>query len=126
MSPAQLKLVIIEDSVELCSIWQILFQSAGYDPIFCYSGEALIKLLDKGFVPDLVLTDYYLPDATGLDLIQELKTRNIDSPCIMVTGNRDSDFCDNIRRQTDVVKLLHKPVKFESLKMEVEQFVAQI
>ena len=84
-----------------------------------------MKLLDTGFIPDLILTDYYLPDATGMDLIQELKRRNIKSPCIMVTGNRDSDFCDNIRGQTDVMKLLHKPVKFESLKKEVERFVAQ-
>lgn len=125
MSPSQLKLVIVEDSIDLSAIWKILFQTAGYDPVICHTGKSMMDLLDTGFVPDLVLTDYYLPDITGMDLIQEIKNRNLNSPCIMVTGNRDSDFCANILGQSDVMKLLHKPVKFESLKNEVDQFILQ-
>ena len=124
MAPADLKFIIVEDSVELCTIWKHLFNAVGYEPVVCHNREEVIRQLDQGFKPDLVMTDYFLPDTTGIDLISEIKQRDLDSHFIMVTGNRDSEFCDTIRRRDSTVTLLHKPVKFAELKVQVDRIIS--
>jgi response regulator of citrate/malate metabolism len=121
MAAEDLKFMIVEDSVELCTIWKHLFNLVGYHPVICHTGEEATKCLNEGFEPELVMTDYFLPDITGIDLIQEIKNRNISPRFIMVTGNRDDDFCETILRRDSSVTILHKPVKFAELKEEVNR-----
>ncbi len=52
-------------------------------------GEALDQLA-AGDV-DVVLSDFRLPDATGLDLVQAVKARGWMLPVVLVTGSGDAD-----------------------------------
>jgi len=52
-------------------------------------GEALDQL-DAGNV-DVVLSDYRLPDATGLDLLEAVRGRELMVPVILVTGSGDAE-----------------------------------
>lgn len=38
---------------------------------------------------DLVLVDYFLPDGTGMDLIQKMEAEGIETPLIVITGKGD-------------------------------------
>lgn len=49
--------------------------------------EAAEKIATSRF--DLILTDYRLPDQTGLDLLTEIKNRNLNIPTLLMTAMGD-------------------------------------
>src|SRR5438445_3624823 len=40
---------------------------------------------------DVMLADYRLPDGTGLDLLDAVKSRGLEVPVVLVTGSGDAD-----------------------------------
>ncbi|HWZ60897.1 MAG TPA: ATP-binding protein [Gemmatimonadaceae bacterium] len=47
---------------------------------------------------DCVLLDYQLPDASGLDLLRDVRRRRIDVPVIMLTGQNDPETAVELMR----------------------------
>lgn len=50
------------------------------------SGHEALKLVDAGVKPDVVITDYKMPEMSGLELAEKLVQRSLDAPLIFVTG----------------------------------------
>jgi len=67
----------------------------------------------------LVLTDYQLPDLTGLELIKIIKNLGSDSLFIMMTGHSDINIAINALRE-DVFDFILKPVNPEKLQNILE------
>ncbi|MBI3457965.1 MAG: response regulator [Candidatus Rokubacteria bacterium] len=55
--------------------------------------ETVQEALDRLTVGDvdLVLSDYRLPDGTGLDLLETIKAREFEVPVVLVTGSGDAE-----------------------------------
>jgi two-component system response regulator DegU len=56
------------------------------------SGMEALDLLKKGLQPDILLTDFNMPQMTGLQLIQEIDDENL--PAIVLTMHTNSVFLD--------------------------------
>lgn len=108
-----LRLLVVEDSEDLVSVWKILFREAGYHARFCMNGKSAISLVDQGYVPDILITDYYLPDLTGQQVIEQVRARNSAVRFLMITGNSDVGFVRALKEQG--IEVLCKPVKFAQL-----------
>ena len=116
-------ILIIEDSKDLLDVWQALFKmTTSYEVVGCQSVAKARTVVASGFQPKVVLTDYYLGDGNGLDLIDEFKAVLPDAKFVMVTGKdlsslkrpdlSDSDFC-----------ILQKPVNFTKLCERVSAYL---
>lgn len=81
----KLKILVIEDDDDQRSlIRETLEDTFGDESVACVG--TLAAALEKDLVAfDLILADYNLPDATGLELLKQIKER-CDTPVIMVTG----------------------------------------
>ena len=63
----------------------LMLQQEGYDVTTVEDGlAALIQLEKKQF--DIVLTDIRMPRMTGMELLKQIKERNIKSEVILITG----------------------------------------
>jgi response regulator of citrate/malate metabolism len=72
--------------------------------------------------PDLVLLDIYLPDMTGLEVLQRLRASpTTDVDVIVVSAARD---VESIKRALHggVVRYLIKPFRYEDLRDRLEQY----
>ena len=99
-----LKLLIIEDDPDQRElIRQTLEQRFGPDTVTGAGSVADALRQDLGAF-DLILTDYNLPDGTGMELLEQIKGR-CDTPVILVTGENVSRIAaEAIRRgATDYV-----------------------
>jgi DNA-binding response OmpR family regulator len=79
-------IVIVEDEVELAALLAAHLEKAGMHTQICNRAEHALKFLKKNFA-NLVLLDINLPDRTGFQLVEELKSEDVSVPIIFVTGN---------------------------------------
>lgn len=81
------KILILEDRATDAELVRRELRAAGLDfESICVSDrEAFITALDE-FDPDLILSDFSLPQFTGLEALGILRQREIDKPFILVTG----------------------------------------
>src|SRR3989338_5345828 len=80
--------------------------------------EALEKLSATHF--DLVLTDYRLPDQTGLDLLTEVKTRNYNFPVLLMTAAGDEHLAVNALKSGFVDYIVKSETSFRDLPHIIE------
>ncbi|MFJ8149167.1 response regulator [Streptomyces sp. NPDC096048] len=70
---------------------------------------------------DLILLDHYLPDRTGLDVVQEMRRRGHQTDVIMVTAARDVSTVQAAMRQ-GALQYLVKPFAFAGLRAKLEAY----
>ncbi|WP_151477570.1 response regulator [Streptomyces albicerus] len=70
---------------------------------------------------DLVLLDHYLPDETGLAVVQEMRRRGHQTDVIMVTAARDISTVQAAMRQ-GALQYLVKPFAFAGLRAKLEAY----
>ncbi|MCX4996384.1 response regulator [Streptomyces longwoodensis] len=70
---------------------------------------------------DLVLLDHYLPDETGLEVVQEMRRRGHQTDVIMVTAARDVSTVQAAMRQ-GALQYLVKPFAFAGLRAKLEAY----
>ena len=96
-----------------------------HDVVSCGSVSEAADLIRTGDI-DCVVTEYSLPDGSGLDLTQLIREQSPDTPCVLFT-DVSPDRIDSGRYQDVVVEYLPKdmPEARESLGRLVENVVAQ-
>ena len=73
-----------------------------------------LALLDY-YIPDLIITDYSMPMMTGIDLIQRIRQRNINTHIILISASSESGICVDME-QLRIDLYLTKPVPLTSLR----------
>lgn len=84
-------ILIVEDEVDLVPALEYAFQREGFETVAVSTGRQALALADGGGV-DLVLLDFMLPDLTGPEICQRLRSgeRTRQLPVIMVTARAEA------------------------------------
>lgn len=117
----KLRVLLVEDNPDDLEI--ILKYFENYEDMFetdyVSSGKDGLEKISNRYY-DLILLDFHLPDINGLEILQEIKKREIDTPVIMLTGADDRETAveamkkgasDYIVKSLDSYKSLPKTVK---------------
>ncbi|HSG60445.1 MAG TPA: diguanylate cyclase [Pseudomonadales bacterium] len=85
------KILVIDDDPTSLHLIADILEPQGYDLAFGTRGEDAIDRCEKDV--DLILLDYHLPDANGIDICQKLKQHPDfgDIPVIFITANQDHE-----------------------------------
>lgn len=105
--------LLVDDEPELLSVLAEQLSSRSFDVVTCAGGREALTTVDSREV-DLVITDYRMPEMSGLALSAELRRRKPWLPVIILTGND---------HEPDLLKalpeggfdFLEKPFRFEVL-----------
>ena len=82
---------------------QLVLQDAWYDVIVCSDGnDALEHLLSRPI--DLVIADIFLPNKSGLELLEELQSWRRSVPVIAVSAIRSLQLGANSKNQIDFLR----------------------
>lgn len=87
------KILIAEDDLELCELFQHVLEKNGYEAVGVANGkEALDQVTNGGF--DLILSDIMMPVMDGYELVRSLRQQCISIPVMMITAK---DAFDDMR-----------------------------
>jgi two-component system, cell cycle sensor histidine kinase and response regulator CckA len=117
------RILIVDDEPRMCDSLEVLLSNEGYKTQTAYSGQEALKWLEQRNI-DLVLLDIVMPDMNGLDIMDHIKQRQMDSLVIVITGHASVDSAiESLRRGAH--DYLRKPFEFDELVKRVENAVEQ-
>lgn len=83
-------IIIIEDSTHVASAIKDLVELMGHEARVAETGVQAHELLDQAPQPDLVMLDWMLPDAEGIDILRYIRSGALASvPVIMLTAKSE-------------------------------------
>ena len=119
------KILVIDDDTFICQILKKHLQNNNYLVEVAFSGKSALDLFKKNNF-DLVLCDFRLPDASGLELLQKIKSLKQAIPVIIITAYADvriavklmkmgaSDYITKPIQQEELLVLIKKLLKKEN------------
>jgi len=112
-SPTKAMIYVVDDDPDVLGSLQFLLETDGFDVRAFKSGAAL---LGDGASDDAdcFVIDYKMPNMSGLDLVNRLRSLNIDAPIILITGYHDETLPGRAAT-AGVSHVLRKPHLEESL-----------
>ena len=119
-----LRVVVADDSRVMRQIVVRTLRQAGYDWDITEAADgAEAFAIARAEQPDLVLSDWNMPNMTGIELLRELRAAGDDVPFGFVT----SEGSEEMRQQADVAGalfLVAKPFTAESFREVIEPVLA--
>ncbi len=108
-----MKILLLEDDIELCNSIQDELQKAGYVVDCCNDGEtAMLHALNIEYCYDLAVIDRMLPIIDGMTIIKAMRRKGIAIPIIIITGMSElNDRIEGLDNGADdyLVKPFHIP-----------------
>jgi PAS domain S-box-containing protein len=117
-------ILVVEDDPEVREFLKIFLKDEGHHTATVPDGVAALALADRGMVrPDLILTDYNLPNGlNGVQLTAKLRKKlHREIPVIILTGDMSTDTLRDIALQNCVP--LNKPVKVKELTQAIQRLL---
>ncbi|CAH8192759.1 response regulator [Vibrio aestuarianus] len=119
------RVMIIEDDIAIAQLHhRYLTQISGFDVVGIATTQAEAVMQLELLKPNLVLLDVYLPDGTGLDILQQVRGNNQGCDVILITAARDVETLQQAMRG-GVVDYLLKPVMFPRLESALKKYQIQ-
>ncbi len=92
MSDKKIKIALIEDDMAIVQMYRIKFEAEGYDVRTAEDGFMGLKIIEE-FEPDVILLDLMMPNMTGFDMLQRLRSQpgGRDARVIVLTNMGDTE-----------------------------------
>ncbi|HEX8145875.1 MAG TPA: sigma-54 dependent transcriptional regulator [Pyrinomonadaceae bacterium] len=85
------RVLVVDDEQSITGAIELILGEAGYEVRTAGSVAEAGALLDEGAPFDLVFTDLRLPDATGIELLDRIKSGTPDTQVILMTAHGSVD-----------------------------------
>lgn len=111
-----MKFLIVDDSRAMQFIIKRSLAKSGYmNNEFQVAEDGVQALgLIEDWQPDIVITDWHMPNMTGFELIKEVKSRELDVKIGLLTTETDSSLIKQAK-QAGAIFVLHKPFEDREL-----------
>jgi signal transduction histidine kinase/CheY-like chemotaxis protein len=109
------KILYVDDEESIRAMVQRLLTILGYQPHTESSGSAaLVRVAATPSEFDLIITDYNMPNMTGIELATQLSTLAPHVPVVLTTGY-SAELTTDVLAGANVVELLSKPMHAAAL-----------
>lgn len=113
------KLLLVDDNALVRASTRDMLADMGYDVVDVDHAELALSMIDAGYRPDIVVTDYVMPGMTGAELAIRLRCDHPDIALLIISGYQGIDLI-----APDIVRL-SKPFRPSHLQASISAARAQ-
>lgn len=119
------RILIVDDDPQIRTLLRTVLEGHGYVVGHAADGAEAAGLI-RDEAPDLVVTDIFMPEADGFEVLAVIKKSYPDLPVIVVSGSRITPNVDflHLADRLGAYSVLHKPFRPKDLIDAVEQALA--
>src|SRR5262245_7026581 len=117
---AKARVLIAEDNPDMCDLLREVMEEAGYETLVAMDGrEAMEWIGREREMIDLLMTDVRMPEVTGDELLETMRSKRAEAPVIVITA------FGTVEQAVEMVKAgayqyLTKPLKMGELLRTIE------
>lgn len=117
-----IRTLIVDDDFTVARVHSAYTERVmGFDVVgVAHSGREALELFER-LQPDLLVLDVYLPDMSGLEVLQELRHRRAAVDAIIVTAARDAESLRSAMAG-GALRYIVKPFNFERFKDTLKSY----
>lgn len=112
------RILLFEDDQNVARTLSKILQSSGHSVSWLPSGKAAFDAISQGGF-DLVVSDLFMPEKDGIEVVMEVRRNWPTTPIILMTGGSNlfphgSEHLSNLTDSAELfgsVQLLHKPFR---------------
>lgn len=119
-----MKILVIDDSSTMLRIVRKTLEDAGYQVSTSQDAKTAVKLA-AGEPFDLIITDIYMPDRDGLDLIRDLRRLSPGIPFVAMSGMTGQLNMLKVAKHLGASHTLQKPFLAQDLLAAVEALIGK-
>jgi two-component system, OmpR family, alkaline phosphatase synthesis response regulator PhoP len=119
------KILVADDESHILHVVSLKLRNAGFEVLTAADGQEALELAISEH-PDLLITDYHMPQLSGLELCRKLKHDPITAkiPAIMLTARGyDLDLKDT--QDSGILRMLSKPFSPRALLTTVNEVLLE-
>jgi DNA-binding NtrC family response regulator len=116
--PQKAHLLIVDDEPNTLASLSRAFRLAGHEATVCDNAAKALELA-KSQPFDLILSDVVMPGKDGLSLLADLKSHDVTSPVVMMSGQAHIDMAVRATK-LGALDFLEKPISTDKLLLTVE------
>jgi DNA-binding NtrC family response regulator len=122
---ADATVLVVDDDPDLLQSLRVLLEAYDFTVIMAPNAAAAIAAVSER-QPDVVLTDIYMPDADGFELINALREHNATVPVVAMSGGGRVGGYDNLSVATHLgaAAVIDKPFSNASLIETIERVLS--
>jgi DNA-binding response OmpR family regulator len=124
-STPETTIYIAEDNPILLQGLDRALRASGYAVVVAEDGHSMLQLLEAAKTPpDLLLLDMMMPQMSGLEVVEAVRSRAVwnDLPIMLITAAAD-EALPAVARESGVVDVLIKPFRLGDLLGRIERHV---
>ena len=122
LSLSGIAVLLIENDSDIVNAMQVLLTQWGCRFYSATSSEQALILINQGFRPDLILSDYRLPgELNGCQLLKKIQQDTGDIPAIVITGDTAAAVSAEIKGYA--FNVLYKPLKPAQLRILMARLI---
>jgi two-component system response regulator HydG len=121
MTQKALRILLVDDDAGARAALKSLLESEGYQVDQAADGAAALERLVE-LPPDIIISDLDMPIMNGLQLLQELRSRDAGVPVIVVTSAVEVGSAVTAMR-AGAADYITKPVEFDALSLSISRVI---
>src|ERR1700691_5793335 len=122
---AMKKILVADDESHILHVVSLKLRNAGFEVLTAADGQEALEIAIAEH-PDLLITDYHMPQLSGLELCQKLKQdpSTAKIPAIMLTA-RGYQLDPKDTEQSGILRMLSKPFSPRQLLSTVNEVLLE-
>jgi two-component system, NtrC family, response regulator PilR len=113
------KILVVDDEQDVRETLESVLAKLDYDPVVAAGGKEALEIIKQNKI-DVVLSDLYMPEMDGIELLKRVKTENRNMVFLMITAH------PTIETAVDAIKkgaydYLTKPFHIDEVKMKLNR-----
>lgn len=116
--------LLVDDDTAIIDATRMLLEAVGAEVHSALSADEAMAKIEAGTKPDILITDYRLPGANGVEVIRRVRQASAidDLPAVLITGDTSAQELEAAAR--DGCTVLHKPVDAQQLMTLIRSLAA--
>ncbi|MCA1923773.1 response regulator [Buttiauxella noackiae] len=86
-----MRVLLVDDDLFAAELASVFLEMSGYEVILAESAMTALANIDSDDGIDLVISDFHMPEITGLDLLEVLRANGWKKPFILLSASEMTD-----------------------------------